>query len=177
MNRRSVLLVVVAAVCGAAAALVGGRWLDPPASKYRVNSDKWSRELATGTGSVAEQSAIALIATIRLAARVPAASREQWLTQVAGGFASVDPEGTLAWVVQRRGLPHHAVMVEAVAHHAAYRSPELAASLIPEIADPQKAARVAQVTARHWSRRDPRPAAAWLDQLAELSSIKDVRLL
>lgn len=77
MNRRTVLLVVVAAVCGAAAALVGDRWLGTTASEYRNNSDHWSRELAAGlvtdrvslpdlvagTGSVAEQSAIALIAT------------------------------------------------------------------------------------------------------------------
>ncbi len=76
MNWRTVLLVVVAAVCGAAAALVGDRWLDPPASEYRDTSDQWSRELAggldtdrpslpdlvTGTGSVAGQPAIALIA-------------------------------------------------------------------------------------------------------------------
>lgn len=104
-------------------------------------------------------------AAIRLAARVPAASREQWLTQVAGGYASMDPEGALAWLDQLRGQPHHAAMVETVVQHAAHRSPELAASLIPEISDPKKAARVAQTTARYWSQRDPHAAAAWVDRL------------
>lgn len=133
-------------------------------------------EWAVGNLAIAGDQSLAEVAThlaqrdpdaaIRLAARVPAAAREQWLTQVAGGFASVDPEGALAWVDQLRGQPHHTAIVETVAQHAAHRSPELAASLIPEISDPKKAARVAQVTARNWSQRDPRAAAAWVDQLA-----------
>ncbi|MEX0707489.1 MAG: hypothetical protein WD078_05950 [Woeseia sp.] len=140
--------------------------MDPhAAAEWAVNNPASAGEqsLAQVAAHLAQQDPDA---AIRLAARVPAASREQWLTQVAGGYASADPEGALAWLDQLRGQPHHAAMVETAAQHAAHRSPELAASLIPEISDPKKAALVARTTARNWSQRDPHAAAAWVDQLA-----------
>lgn len=106
-------------------------------------------------------------AAIRMTNRVPADARDAWITQIAGSYARVDPQGAMNWLQQFQGQPRYEAALAAVAQHSAEHDPKRVAALVPTIGDAGRAGTVAAAAAGSWSRKEPRAAAHWALQLTD----------
>jgi hypothetical protein len=98
--------------------------------------------------------------------RVPADLRSDWIESIAGGYASIDPDGAVEWVEQFRADPAYARSVRAIAQRIVQFDGAAAARLMDSISTSRDPRDVQQL-ATAWAANEPLAAIQWVEGIGE----------
>ena len=102
--------------------------------------------------------------------RVPSGARAAWISAVAQGYATTDPQSAPAFLERFRGDPAYDPAALAVVQPLAASDPAAAARLLASVgARGTGGVRPEFAIARNWAQRDPAAAASWALDLPPMS--------